>query len=138
MGKIKTQFISFESGRVTDADYIFVTRVGNRERGDVPSLTNSGDGFLLAEDFDGNRIVVDCRSVPMARFESDDLSRFDRSGMDNVEIVRELFENGLGGSVEFTDRAYIMVIDPLGNPMPWVFTDYDDAVWFLENEKAEA
>ena len=135
---MKREFISFESGRITDANYIFVTRVGDRENGNIPSLTNSGDGFLLAEDFDGNRIVIDCRSFPKAKNHEETVTHFTDMGMGPDEILDELFANGLGRSIDFTENAYIRVIGPDGVAMPYVFTDYDDAVEFLESEKAEA
>jgi hypothetical protein len=119
------------SNGITDANYLFVTLVGDRSKGETPSLPMmEGIGHVLYESPKGERrLVVGCNSFPKMSNSAGFLKDFD--GMGQVEIMEEMILNGMGSKMDFADNAYIRVVKSDGKAEPVVFRDYRDALAYL-------
>ena len=120
------------SNGITDANYLYLTLVGDRSKGEASSIPFMEDfGHVLYESpNDGRRIVIGCGgSVPKVSNSKWMESEF--GGMSEVEMMEEMFLNGMGSKMEFTDSAYIRVVGPDRKVESVVFTDYRDALAYL-------
>lgn len=117
---------------VTDANYLFMKLVGNRTKGEAPTLPKSKSNgcFVLHEnEKDGRTVVIGCPSYP--ELSNSDVYLQDFDGMEPMEIVEEMCLNGMGSRMSFTDNAYIRVLDSEGKPDPVVFRDLKDALAYV-------
>lgn len=119
-------------GGITDANYLYMTLVGDRTKGEAPSLKQGKEygTFILHENpADGKRIVLGCPSFP--KLSNAEMFADDFDGMETHEIMAEMYLNGMGRKLDFADNAYIRVLDSEGKPDPVVFMDLADALAYL-------
>jgi hypothetical protein len=127
----KENFRLADSG-ISDANYLFMNLVGDRGKGEAPSLPMvDGCGFALCEFPDSGKVLVlNCPSYPKLQESQGFTDGFE--GMDTMGMIEEMHLNGLGHKIGFSDHAYIRVFDKKGKAEPVVFRDYLDAVAYVE------
>ena len=119
-------------GGITDANYLYMTLVGDVTKGEVPSLKREkecGTYVLHESPKDGRKVVMGCPSFPKPS--NPDMFAGHFEGMAVNEKLSEMYLNGMGSKVDFTDNAYIRVADAEGRFEPVVFRDLKDALAYL-------
>lgn len=120
--KVKFQY---SQGDITDANYLYGRLVGDCDV--VSSLNRLDNGsYLLSELEDGRRIVLACPTFPKPLKSQGYMVDFDES--DPVMAMEEMFLNGMGAKIDFTDNAFIRILTPSGKAEPVVFRDFADAL----------